>query len=106
MNRKGKSIEKREFHKRGTWQAKKLCCASVENELKFNLDDSAERALDSDKFSKVYPSKINILRNGHKFDGSAGYCKCTHTISPHGMIQNDVCACLLNHSEGLMSERF
>ena len=43
------SIKGREFHKWGARQAKKLLYASVENELKFNLDDSAERVLDEQK---------------------------------------------------------
>ena len=44
-----RSIEGREFHKRGTRQAKELRSISVENELRFNFDDSAKRVLDEQK---------------------------------------------------------
>ena len=39
VTRKGKSIEGREFHKRGTRQTKELRPASVKNELRFSLGD-------------------------------------------------------------------
>ena len=49
VNRKGKINRREGVHKRGTLQAKELHSASVENELRFNLDDSAEQVFDEQK---------------------------------------------------------
>ena len=44
-----RSIEGREFNQRGKQQEKELHSASVENELRFNLDGSAKQVLDEQK---------------------------------------------------------
>ena len=63
-----RSIEGREFHKRGTRQTNELRSASVENELIFNLNDLVERVLEEQKENacKMWKLYMGFFKAGNK----------------------------------------
>ena len=88
-----RSIEGREFHKQGTRQEKELRSASVENGLRFNLDDSAERVLDEQKENgcKMGRLCIGFLQGRRHRYGWYGHGRINHRYGWYGHGRTSFC---------------